>query len=338
MPPRERAHCTFVQYRGSRPAGEWRIRPALTGLLCLLLSLGGCGAVRDKAVELYLEPSPPGAPEGVLVFRDIPFAGTPERTLYLDVYVPESAQEQPLPVILFVFGGAWKTGNRHQLTRFSLQDYALEGFGVVTADYRYLQEATFPAQIEDVLAALRWIRESGGTYGLDARRIGVMGPSAGGHLAALAGTINRPEEAARIGPDVQAGAVQAVVDYFGPTDFLAADDQIAADVKPWSAPDSTVSRLIGAPLKEAPERVQLANPITYIDGTEPPFLLIHGDDDDIVPLAQSELLQEALLAAGVESELLVVRGGGHGSGGDFNSGMPAGKTLQFFRRHLQGED
>lgn len=308
--------------------------------LCLLalLLLGGCEAIRNKAFEMYLEPSPPDAPADVVAHRDIRFAGTPQRDLFLDIYLPASPDEQPLPVILFLFGGGWEIGNRHQLTRFSLEDYARHGFAVVTVDYRHLQEAVFPAQIEDVLAAIRWIRENGGDYGLDAGRIGVIGPSAGGHLAALAGTVNREEEAALIGKDVQAGDVQAVVDYFGPTDFLAADDQIPEGVEPWSAPDSSVSRLIGAPLKEAPERVQLANPIAYIDGTEPPFLIIHGDEDDVVPLAQSEILQEALIAAGVDSELVVIEEGGHGFGGDFYTERPGDRTLRFFQRHLQGAD
>lgn len=320
-------------------AGKFNARVLLAGVLAIIAPLlVGCEAISERISRVYLEPSPPTAPRGVVAHRDIRFAGTPERDLYLDVYLPESVGDEPLPVILFLYGGGWEKGNRHQFRRFGLRDYPRNGFALVTADYRYLQEAVFPAQIEDVLSAIQWIRDSGDTYGLDANRIGVMGPSAGGHLAALAGTINRPEDAARIGAGLAPANVQAVVDYFGPTDFLAADEQLPAGEKPWSAPDSSVSRLIGALLKEAPEQVQLANPIAYVDGSEPPFLIIHGEADRIVPLGQSEMLQEALIAVGVDSELVIVTRGGHGFGGDFFTKMPAERTLAFFQRHLQDDN
>jgi acetyl esterase/lipase len=299
------------------------------------LLLSGCDYVTEQAFNLVLEPSPPATPKGAIAHRDIVFSKTPQRELMLDVYQPEAVSEKPLPVILFLFGGGWNVGNRHQLTRFGLEDYALQGFAVVTADYRYSSEAIFPAQIQDVIGAIDWIRSSAQEYGFDANRIGVVGPSAGGHLSALAGTANRPGELAFDEATKNFSGVQAVVDYYGPTDFLQGDAHRMEDAEPWNAADSSVSRLMGAPIETVPERVETANPITYIDGSEPPFLILHGDKDALVPLHQSEILHQALLAAGVQSELIVVKDGDHGYSGEFFTEMPGEAMLAFFKDTLQ---
>ena len=305
--------------------------------LVLLVPLSGCEFITSRIFEAYLEPGAPSAPDGVIAYRDQVYAKRGERELLLDVYAPEEQGEAALPVIVFLFGGAWEAGNRHQAVRFDLLDYATEGYIVVTADYRYLTEAVYPAQIDDVKTVLRWIRMNAESYGLDAERIGIIGPSAGGHLAALAGTANRPGELEVGGPPDVPSHVHAVVDYFGPTDFLQGDAHRTEDADPWNAADSSVSRLIGAPIESAPEKVALANPITFIDGSEPPFLIIHGDKDGLVPLHQSQILHEALLAAGVSSELLVVKDGDHGYGGDFSEDEHAERVRAFFREHLRPE-
>lgn len=310
-------------------------RFAPLSVLVILLPLAGCGMVRAMIVQTYLEPDPPDAPAGVVAYRDNVFAVRGKRQLLLDVYAPKERGEGSLPVLIFLFGGGWESGNRHQAARFGLIDYATDGYVVVTADYRYLTEAVFPAQIADVKAAVRWVRSNAADYGIDAGRIGVIGPSAGGHLAALAGTANRPGELDPEGAAAVPSHVHAVVDYFGPTDFLQGDAHRKPGADPWSAPDSTVSRLIGAPIESAPDKVARANPITFIDGSEPPFLIVHGEDDGLVPLHQSRILHEALLAAGVSSELLVVAGGDHGYGGDFSEDEHFERVRAFFGRHLR---
>jgi acetyl esterase/lipase len=304
-------------------------------LLVSSLMLSGCEFIMAKAFEIYLEPSPPGAPDGAIAHRDIVYSQTPQGKLLLDVYMPEATAGEPLPVILFLFGGGWEAGNRHQLQRFDLENYALEGFAVVTADYRYSRDATFPAQIEDVVGAIDWIRGAAAEYGLDSGRIGVTGPSAGGHLAALVGTANRPGELGFDEATKNFSGVQAVVDYFGPTDFLQGDAHRMEDADPWNAEDSSVSKLLGAAIDTIPEEVESANPIAYIDGSEPPFLILHGDKDSLVPLHQSEILHQALLGAGVESQLIVVKDGDHGYGGEFFTEMPGDEMLAFFKRTLQ---
>lgn len=303
-------------------------------VLCATLLVGGCDFIMGHVAVFYLEPGPPDVPEGVVVHRDILYAERSGRKLQLDVYLPEQAVAGKLPVVLFLFGGGWDAGNRHQMSRFDLHQYPLQGFAVVTADYRYIHDATFPAQMQDVHSAIRWIRTKGDAFGLDGERIGVIGPSAGGHLAALAGTMNRTGEGRSAGAAVGRTDVQAVVDFFGPTDFLQGDAHRMLDADPWNAPDSSVSRLLGAPIASIPDKVAAANPITFIDGSEPPFLILHGDEDALVPLHQSEILHQALIAAGVESELVVVKGGDHGFGGDFFTDMPGSKVQAFFQRHL----
>ncbi len=307
-------------------------------LIIFLLPLAGCEAITSKLFAVYLEPGPPDTPDGVVAYRDQVYAKHGERELLLDIYAPAARGEQALPVILYLFGGGWEAGNRHQLRRFGMLDYTGEGYIVATADYRYMTEAVYPAQIDDVKAAIRWIRSNAQNYGFDSERIGIIGPSAGGHLAALAGTTNRPGELEVGSPSDVPSHVHAVVDYFGPTDFLQGDAHRHENAKPWNAPDSAVSRLIGAPIESAPDKVARANPITFIDGSEPPFLIIHGEDDGLVPLHQSVILHEALLAAGVSSELLVVKGGDHGYGGDFSKDEHAERVRAFFKQHLKPGD
>lgn len=301
------------------------------------LLAGGCDFIMGHVAVIYLEPGPPSVPEGVVVHRDIGYAERSGRKLQLDVYLPEQAAAGPLPVVLFLFGGGWDAGNRHQMSRFDLQQYPLQGFAVVTADYRYIHDATFPAQMQDVHSVIRWIRAKGDAFGLDGERIGVIGPSAGGHLSALAGTMNRPGEVRYTDAAGGRTDVQAVVDFFGPTDFLQGDMHRMPGADPWNAPDSSVSRLLGAPIETIPDKVAAANPITFIDGSEPPFLILHGDEDALVPIHQSEILHQALVAAGVESELVVVEGGDHGFGGDFFTERPGLKVQAFFQRHLAPE-
>lgn len=303
-------------------------------LLCALFLVGGCDFIMDKVATFYLEPGPPDVSDGVVVHRDLVYAQREERTLLVDVYLPEQRPAESMPVILFLFGGGWDVGNRHQMSRFNLHEYPLQGFAVVTADYRYIHEATFPAQFDDVQSAIRWVRANASEFGFDAERIGVIGPSAGGHLAALAGTVNRAGEP---GFDSELRTdVHAVVDFFGPTDFSQGDAHRLAGADPWNAPDSSVSRLLGAAIDTVPDKVAAANPITFVDGSEPPFLILHGEEDALVPLHQSEILHQALLDAGVESQLIVVEGGDHGFGGDFYTEIPSLKVQAFFQAQLGG--
>jgi acetyl esterase/lipase len=268
-------------------------------------------------------------PPGVTVVRDLEYARIGDISLKLDLYLPERRGEAPRPLVVWVHGGGWRGGSKENTSALPLlrRDYAVASIG-----YRLSQVATFPAQIEDCKAAIRWLRAHADEYELDTRRIGVWGASAGGHLVALLGTSGDVKELeGTAGPLDQSSRVQAVVDWFGPTDFTrmsAFPNRIDHD-----APNSPESLLLGGPVQDNKDKAARANPITYVTADDPPFLIMHGDQDDLVPSNQSDLLHEALQAANVDVTYLVIKGAGHGFGPN-----PAviGAVSEFFDQHVKG--
>jgi acetyl esterase/lipase len=223
----------------------------------------------------------------------------------LDLFLPLGETKPPL--VVWIHGGAWRAGSKG--TDGGRVGWLVkEGYAVASINYRLSQEAIFPAQIHDCKAAIRWLRAHAGKYGYDASRIGVAGSSAGGHLVALLGTSGGVQALeGELGEHLdQSSRVQAVCDMWGPTDFL----QMGGS---HNAPASPESQLIGGPIQDNQEKVTVANPITYVDKTDPPFLLLHGDRDRAVPIGQSELLHAALQKAGVSSKFIPLQGAGHGA-------------------------
>jgi acetyl esterase/lipase len=262
------------------------------------------------------------------VLRDIEYVPGGHERQKLDLYLPRQADPNgPRPLLVWIHGGAWQAGSkdRPQALRFVARGYA-----VASINYRLSQHARFPAQIEDCKAALRWLRANAGPHGYDPNRIGVWGASAGGHLVALLGTTGDVKEF-DVGPNAGVTSrVQAVCDFFGPTDFSKMSS-FPSTMK-HDAPNSPESRLIGGPIQENPDKVQRANPITYVTKDDPPFLIVHGDKDPLVPHNQSEILYDALKKAGVETTLYTVQGGGHGG---FQDPQVDVLVTQFFRKHLR---
>jgi acetyl esterase/lipase len=204
----------------------------------------------------------------------------------------------------------------------------------VDVGYRLSGEAIFPAQIQDCKAAIRWIRANAEKYNLNPNRIGAWGSSAGGHLVALMGTAADVKEFGTQENSEYSSRIQAVCDWFGPTDFLRMNDfpgRIDHD-----AANSPESLVIGGPIQENKEKVAKANPITYVSGDEPPFLIMHGEKDQAVPYNQSELLYDALTKAGVEVTLYCVKNGGHGFGGatEDTPRELVEMAAKFFEKHL----
>ncbi len=184
--------------------------------------------------------------------------------------------------------------------------------------YRLSQEAVFPAQIEDCKAAIRWLRANADQYHIDPDRIGAWGASAGGHLVALLGTSGDVDELeGKLGNSEQSSRVQAVCDFFGPTDFLQMDAHAQRGSRLiHDAADSPESQLVGGPIQTNKGKVARANPITYVTEDDPPFLIVHGDRDALVPWHQSQLLFDALQDAGVKNIAFhKIEGAGHGFGG-----------------------
>ncbi|WP_097653120.1 alpha/beta hydrolase [Candidatus Chloroploca asiatica] len=256
----------------------------------------------------------------------------------LDLYVPEG--EGPFPVIVTIHGGGFMLGDKADAMATTGIDQLLEaGYAVASINYRLSSEALAPAQIQDAKAAVRWLRANAVTYQLDPERVGAWGASAGGNLAALLGTSCDAAalEGAELGNADQSSCVQAVVDWFGPTDFLQMDTQFAGTSCPQTHDEanSPESQLLGAPIQSVPEQAQLVNPLTYIDANDAPFLIQHGTADCNVPPQQSVLLYDALVAAqGDENVTFIsIEGAGHG-GEQFFDAANFQVVLDFFAKHL----
>ncbi|MBM84206.1 MAG: esterase [Planctomycetaceae bacterium] len=265
----------------------------------------------------------------ISVHRDLEYSKPDGKPQLLDVYVPDDADGQ-MPVIVWIHGGAWRTGskNRSPAPRFLGQGYV-----VVSINYRLSQVARYPAQVHDCKAAIRWLRANSKRFNIDPKRIGVWGSSAGGHLVALLGTSGGAKSLEGLGGNAdQSSNVQAVCDFFGPTDFLQMDahSQPKAPII-HDAATSPESQLIGGPIQQNPKKVAAANPITYVSKDDPPFLIVHGDRDRLVPHHQSQILHDALKKAGVKSTLHIVKGGGHG----FRDRRVDELVNEFFARHLK---
>jgi acetyl esterase/lipase len=260
----------------------------------------------------------------------------------LDIYVPSTKQKQ-LPVVIMIYGSAWfnNNGKGEVAKNLSAQKLVKNGFIVIAINHRSSKEAIFPAQIQDVKAAIRFVRGNAEKFQIDTTFIGITGWSSGGHLSALAGTSNLVQSKrsgnqsmdieGHVGHNLSNGSrVDAVVDWFGPTDFLVMDSCGSS----FSHNDamSPESSLVGGPIQDNKELCELANPITYVDEHTPPFLIIHGDADPMVPFCESELLNQALAAKGVQTELVVVPRGGHGPGVDIDEN--AERLIQFFKQEL----
>jgi acetyl esterase/lipase len=270
---------------------------------------------------------------GVVVHRDLAYVTGGHVRQKLDLWLPAATKiGSTYPVIIYIHGGGWKHGNKS--STWTPIDYVSRGYAVASIDYRFSSDAIFPAQIQDAKAAVRWLRAHAKKYNLDTQHFAAWGESAGGHLASLLGT-SAGVAAFDVGENLsQSSAVQAVVDYYGPTDLL----QMAAEAgsPAHDAACSAESQLVGGALQTHKKKATRANPITYIDGNGPPFFIAHGDQDDSVPQAQSVLLRDALKKAGVPRTYISVAGAGH----EFENATPAqlddldAKTRAFLAKRI----
>jgi acetyl esterase/lipase/GNAT superfamily N-acetyltransferase len=263
------------------------------------------------------------------IYRDLTYVTNGNTRQRLDLYLPRPEHPAPSPLIIWVHGGAWWEGSKEDYLPL---DYLRLGYAVASINYRLSQHAVFPAQLEDCKAAVRWLRAHAKEYHFDPDRIGAQGASAGGHLVALLGTTGEISKFDAGSYLNVSSRVQAVVDFFGPTDFLQMDAHRPSDGQTHDTPASPESKLIGGWIQDYPERVAAANPITYITPNAAPFLIIHGDRDPLVPHHQSELLKSALEESGVPVTLYTVKGAGHGGFADPNAGL---LTQKFFDKYLK---
>ncbi len=254
-------------------------------------------------------------PDNVQLEKDIVYQQVGDRKLVLDLYRPKQFDGK-LPLVIWVHGGGWRGGSKNGVNR--QLGLVARGYAVASVGYRLSGEAIFPAAIEDCKAAVSYLRLHADKYQLDPDRFGAWGSSAGGHLVALMGVTNDDTTFDTHPVTKKASSrVQAVCDWFGPTDFLRMND-VTGRID-HNAANSPESLFIGGPIQEHQEKVAKANPITYVTKTDPPFLIMHGGKDQAVPYNQSELLHAALEKAGVQSTLYKVVKGDHGFRGSEDS-------------------
>ena len=253
----------------------------------------------------------PTLPAGVLGYTDLVYRRNGDRRVRLDVYVPREAPPRGgRPCVLAIHGGGWRGGSKRSYGRMAAA-LAEHGYVVVAADYMLSSPAapSWPANLEDVREAVRWIRRHDKVYAVDPNRIAVMGASAGGHLASLLATfpegpISSAEPSSEVPPATSA-RVQAVIDFYGPSDLaaLAEESQSAA---------GAVALCLGGRPEAVPNRYAAASPVRHVTRETPPMLLIHGDGDLLVPLDQSKRLAAALTRVAVPHRLIAIAGARHG--------------------------
>jgi len=312
----------------------FRFSIATFALLACCFVFGNPGAMAQKP-----EPKRSPVPAGFVAEYGVKYVPNGDSAQELDIYFPEKRAEKPQPLLVWIHGGGWVAGSKAQVPYLNQLP---RGYIVASIEYRFSQKALFPAQIQDCQAAIRWLRANAKKYNIDPKHIGVGGGSAGGHLAALVGTSGGKKAFPAIGGNEdQSDQVQAVCDIFGPTNFWtvvkqADEDKNVKNIFKWNNGDP-YSKLIGAKLGEDKEKCDAVSPVHYVGKECPPFLILHGDRDSLVPYAQSVELADLLTKNGVKVTLQRLPGAGHG-GPSFTLPAIARLSDAFFDKYLKGVD
>lgn len=267
------------------------------------------------------------------VRRDVTYSTTGGVPLKMDLYFPQGHHTKLMPAVVYVHGGAWMGGDKNdQAVRYFAPTFVDRGYIVASVNYRLAPKYKFPAQIEDVKCAIRYLRANARRYHVDPDRIGVVGASAGGHLVSLLGLAGpKAGFEGHGGYYKESSSVQAVVDMFGPADLTVENfDLTKTDLG---------RKVFGAASLNSPI-LKKASPVTYVHKSSPPFLILQGDKDEVVPPSQSRELYTRLRAAGVPATLVIVKNAGHGFqpvGGPIDPMMEdIGNTIgDFFDRNLR---
>jgi acetyl esterase/lipase len=277
---------------------------------------------------------------GTRLLPGVAYAAIPGiRPLELDLVLPPDS-EDPVPVVVFLHGGGWRVGSRHSAgpgygaaSPTPFERLAQAGIAVASVDYRLSGEAVWPAQLHDAKAAVRWLRARAGELGIDPERIAAWGESAGGHLAELLGlTIDDAALEGEVGITGPSSSVAAVAAWYSPSDIAALATDLGQDP---GDPGTREALLLGAPAAAVPDVAAQASPITHVSAGGPPFLLLHGREDRLIPCVQSERLHAALVAAGVEVEFELYDGADHMWKGSADAPQQAlERTTDFLRQRF----
>jgi acetyl esterase/lipase len=265
------------------------------------------------------------APDGVAFERNVVYGKGGGEDLTLNLARPKDAAG-PLPCVLVIHGGGWAAGKKEAHDNLTWE-LAKRGYVSATVGYRLAPKSLYPAQIEDVKCAVRFLRANAQTYGVDPNRVGATGFSAGGHLSLMLGVMGKDDGLEGEGGWADhSSQVNAVVAFFGPTDFI--------NVEFPDASRGIVERWIGGTREQKKEEYRKASPVTYASKGDAPTLLIQGTKDPLVPHDQAYRMADALTAAGVPGRVDLILGAGHGWGGA-ELQRTADATYGFFDAHLK---
>jgi acetyl esterase/lipase len=301
----------------SRSVREWLLLVGAVASACLLIT--------DEGVARRPPPEVPDA----IIDRDLVYSTVNGHSLRLDLYRPQNSNG-PFPVVVWLYGGAWLHGRKEHTPAVGL---VKDGYAIASVDFRSSNMAPFPAQIEDCKAVVRWLRANAAKYHLDRDHIGAWGFSSGGHLAALLGTTcGVVELEGKEGNLNESSCVQAVCDVAGPSDLVRMYSEVSDNATELGTKArDAIDQLIGGPLPQNQQKAVAASPVHYLSKESAPFLIIHGEQDETIPLEQSKSLAAALKAAGVPVQLEIATGRGHGVGG----GKFIAMIGAFFDRYLK---
>lgn len=268
-------------------------------------------------------------PPGTILHGNVPYNNDTLRKHLLDLYLPAKTSGK-VPVVIFIHGGGWIVNDKYAdigYMRKTVAEIVSSGYALASIDYRFATQAIFPAQMQDCNRAISFLFDNADKYGLDKNRFALMGFSAGGHLASMVGLSKNNNVENFFMPGTSRGfQFKAVVDFYGPAELLlfpGNDD-----------PKTPESLLIGATAVARPDLSKAASPVTYVDKNDPPFLIIHGEKDDMVPPKHSQLLSSWLTLVGVPNELLIVKDAPH-YGVMFDVDEVRAKVIGFLKKELQ---
>jgi len=267
-------------------------------------------------------------PQGTILHGNVPYNNDTFPKHLLDIYLPANAKGK-LPLVIFIHGGGWLSNDKYAdigYMKKTVAEIVSNGFALASIDYRFSTQAVFPAQIQDCNRAVSFLYDNADKYGFDKNRFAVMGFSAGGHLASLVGLSKNNDVSAFFMPGTSKSyRFKAVLDFYGPAELILFPG--SNDAK------SPEGLLIGAAPLSRPDLAKAASPINYVDKADPPFLIIHGEKDQLVSTKHSELLSSWLRVSGVENELIIVKDAPH-FGEMFDADEVRNKVMNFLRKQL----
>jgi acetyl esterase/lipase len=265
---------------------------------------------------------------GTILKGNIPYNGDTLQKHLLDIYLPADAKGK-MPLVILIHGGGWLSNDKYAdigYMKKTVAEIVRSGFAMASIDYRFSTQAVFPAQMLDCNRAISYLYDNADKYGFDKNRFAVMGFSAGGHLASLVGlSKNNNISSFFMSGTSKSFNFKAVVDFYGPAELILFPG--SSDEK------SPEALLIGAAPLNRPDLAKAASPVTYVDKNDPPFLIIHGEKDELVSPNQSRLLSSWLNVSGVQNEIIIVKDAPH-FGVMFDSDEVRNKVINFLRKYL----